>query len=436
MPGTGAAHAEAIFENTPAAAALRSLDAARRAIGSASRPLAGESIALTGAVGRFLARTYVAQADLVPYARAAMDGYALRAADTLAAEVSPLLMPLSGSAYAGDPRASLEPGYAFTIATGGALPAGADAVVPWEVVDVRGDAIVLRVPLKSGAHVFRPGDDARSGDIIARPGEAITPGRAALLAAIGVSHVDVYRRPRVTIISTGNEVVDPTAEPAVGQIRDSNAAMLAAHIRRDGGTVTAVVRVRDTETAVAAALHDALRASALVITTGGASAGERDYVKRAAASIGAAFAFSSIALRPAKPTGFARRGGALLAILPGNPAAAFVAYTALFGPLVRALAGDPHPALPSVQTRLQGSLHSKPGRHFYAFARVHHGRDGFVASVLANQCSSLVRTSADANAFVVVPPGNGRYDDGALIEAEIFDWASVDFRATDHARPQ
>jgi molybdenum cofactor synthesis domain-containing protein len=357
---------------------------------------------------------------LCPTHGAAMDGYALCAADTFMAAASPLLMPVCGSAYAGDARTTLEPGHVFAIATGGALPVGADAVVPWEVVEVRGEAIVLHASLRCGEHVFPPADDARTGDVVARPGDAITPGRAALLAAIGVSRVDVHRCPRVTIISTGDEIVDPAAEPAIGQIRDSNAAMLATHVRRDGGTVVASVRVCDAQAAVIAELRDALTASDLVITTGGASAGERDYVKRAATSIGAAFAFTSLALRPAKPTGFARRGNSLLAMLPGNPAAAFVAYTALFGPL----AGDPPPALSSVRARLEGSLRAKPGRHYYAFARVHHDGDGFVACVLANQCSSLVRTSAEANAFVVVPPGDDRYDDGALIDAEVFEWPS------------
>jgi molybdopterin molybdotransferase len=414
----------------PAPGAPLDLAAARAIIASASRPLAAESIALTSAAGRFLARAYAARADLVPYARSAMDGYALCAMDTFRAAASPLLMPVCGSAYAGDARTTLEPGHVFAIATGGALPVGANAVVPWEAVEVRGEAIVLRAPLRCGEHVFPPADDARTGDVIARPGDAITPGRAALLAAIGVARVDVHRRPRVTIISTGDEIVDPAAEPAVGQIRDSNAAMLATHVRRDGGTVVAFVRVRDAEAPVIAELRDALTSSDLVITTGGASAGERDYVKRAATSIGAAFAFTSLALRPAKPTGFARRGGSLLAMLPGNPAAAFVAYTALFGPVVRALGGDPQPALSSVRARLDGSLRAKPGRHYYAFARVHHDRDGFVARVLANQCSSLVRTSAEANAFVVVPPGDDRYDDGAIIDAEVFEWPSVTFTAS------
>jgi molybdopterin molybdotransferase len=403
--------------------------AARRLMLAQAEPLEAEDVPLEAAHGRLLAAMMFADDDLVPYARSAMDGYALHAADTGAAR-SPVVLPVRDASYAGDTPHCLARGCAMAIATGSPLPYGADAVVPVEDVRRLENAIEIHVPLQPGDHVFGSGDDAKRGDVLARYGDPVTPGRAGLLAAAGFASVRVYRRPRVAIVCTGDEVIGVHERPRAGQIRNSNATMLAGHLARDGADVVSCVSVADAPEPLAAALRSAFAASDLVITTGGASVGERDFVKRTCTGLGTRFAFRSVALRPAKPTAFGRCGSTLVAVLPGNPAAAFVAYAMLVRGVVRRLAGwnDAYPAPVGVQ--LDGVVHAKPERHFVMFARLRGVRGELHALPLDNQCSSLVRTSADANALIIVPPGDRTLRPGDVVEVEVLDWSAVDMTAS------
>jgi molybdopterin molybdotransferase len=415
----------------PAPATRLGFEEARAAMLALARALPPETLDLEAAPGRVLAQTLTAEADLVPFARSAMDGYALRAADTASATAeTPLSLAVVGASYAGDTPADLAPGTARAIATGAALPAGADAVVPFERVERDGETIRLTEPLAARDHVFEPGDDAKAGDVLARAGDRITPGIAALLAAAGCARVEVVSRPRVALLSTGGEIVAVTATPAPGQIRNSNAAMLAAALEADGARVVSVAHAPDVATLLESRLREALASADLVITTGGASAGERDYVKRVVRALGGDFAFESVAMRPSRPTAFARCGDALVAVLPGNPAAAYVAYAALVRGVVRALGGRGDMRPPRVRATLDGRVRRKPERHFLMFARLAF-RDGrFVVRELENQCSSLVRTAADANALIVVEPGTEVLTSGDAVDVEVLDWNAVPFAAS------
>lgn len=393
---------------------------------AAATPLEAESVTLLVANGRVAARTLRAAQDIVPFARCAMDGYALRAADTdSASRGAPRVLRVTSATYAGDPPISLTVGQAVAVATGSPLPAGADAVAPFETVDFVRDTIALSAPVGAGDHVFARGDDAKRGDVLVRAGQIVTPGRAALLASAGHAAIAVHRRPRVAIVSTGNELVAVSETPRSGQIRNSNAAMLAAALERDGARVVLVEQVGDAEALLRETLQRALAASDLVITTGGASTGERDLVKGTLRAIGATFVFDSIALRPAKPTGFARFGDRLVATLPGNPAAAFVAYIALVRGVVRRLAGVEEPFRPAVPATLQGTIHRKDRRHFLMFGSLAMRSGAFTVRPLENQCSSLVRTSADANSLIVAEPGEGYLRTGDIVPVEVLDWDAV-----------
>ncbi len=395
---------------------------ARRVMLAWTAALPAERAALLAASGRVAAETLRARDDIVPFARSAMDGYALRACDTRAASNTTLVaMRVARTTFAGDVPPELDAGTAMAITTGGMLPAGADAVVPFEEIERVGDTLVLHEPLTPLDHVFEAGDDAKRGDVLLHAGDVVTPGRAALLAAAGYGGIAVYRRPRVAIVSTGNEIVPIDATPRLGQIRNSNATMLATCVVRDGAELVLSEHARDAEAPLRNALERALERADLVITTGGASTGERDVVKRTLRSLGADFAFESIALRPAKPTGFAARRGRLVAVLPGNPAAAYVAYIALVRGVLRAAAGHEQPYPKPFAAILRGRVHRKDRRHFLMFARVEFGDAGFVAHPLANQCSSLVRTSADANALIVAKPGVGYLESGDAVPVEIID---------------
>jgi len=399
---------------------------ARRVMLARTPALPAERVPLLDACGRVCAETLRATDDIVPFARSAMDGYALRAGDTRAAsQAAPLLMRVSQATFAGDVPPPLDPETAMAITTGGMLPDGADAVVPFEDIRRDGDTIALHEPLARLDHVFEAGDDAKRGEVLLRAGDVVTPGRAALLAAAGHGAIAVLRRPRLAIASTGNELVGIDVVPKRGQIRNSNATMLAASARRDGADVVFIEHARDAEPPLRETLERALALADLVITTGGASTGERDLVKRTLRSLEADFAFDSIAVRPAKPTGFASCRGRLVAVLPGNPAAAYVAYVSLVRGVVRALAGHERPFPPSIQATLRGRLHRKDRRHFLMFAKVELGEAGFVVYPLENQCSSLVRTSADANALVVAEPGSGYLESGERVPVDVLEPLSL-----------
>jgi molybdopterin molybdotransferase len=284
---------------------------------------------------------------------------------------------------------------------------------------------VLSAIVEPGAHVFLPGDDARCGDVLVREGELLTAGRAALLAAAGVERVGVHRRPRVAIVCTGDEVVAIGAAPRPGQVRNSNATMLALHAVGDGAEAVNVAHAGDSEQALRAVLGGAMRRCDLLITTGGGSRGTHDLTKAVHSSLGARFAFSSIAIRRAKPTGFSRAGDMLIAALPGNPAAAFVAYVALVRGVVRRLGGRTDVVPPSVCARIEDAVHAKRDRDFLMFGAIRYDRTGFVVRPLENQCCSLVRTPAEANALIHVPPGDAAFSVGSHLDVEVLDWSAV-----------
>ncbi len=418
----------------PAVASRVDFPTAREVALKYAPPLGTQRVMLGDAAGRVLAQTLVASDDLVNFARSAMDGYAVRAADVRSASrACPVRLPLGlERAYAGSAVRTLLPGTTLHIATGGALPDGADAVVPFEDVQLLPGAIRLLEPVGSRAHVFEAGDDARRGALLADAGATLTPGLCGLLAAGGFAHVLVRRRPRVAIVSTGDELVDVGAQPRLGQIRNSNAVMLAAALARDGAVVTRHVHARDATGALLAALSEAFAGADLVITTGGASAGERDLVKDALRSLGGTFAFESVAMRPAKPTAIGTVDGTLVAVLPGNPAAAYVAYMTLVRGMVRQLGGRSDVEPVTVAALLEaGRVHRKEARHFFMFGRLHFTGGRFRVRPLENQCSSLTRTAADANAVIVVDPGSGFVEVGQEIVVEVTDWDAVAFA---HAR--
>ncbi|MEO6990885.1 MAG: gephyrin-like molybdotransferase Glp [Candidatus Baltobacteraceae bacterium] len=377
------------------------------------------------AVGRVLASTLRAPNDLVPYARSAMDGFAVRASDVGAAAT----LPVRGAVFAESGAAEHGPGTATAIATGGALPRGADAVVPFERTVRENGSVRIAGPLEAGLHVFPAGDDARAGDTLLAAGTRLRGAMLGILAAAGYARVPVFERPRIALLLTGNELVPIESVPHVGQIRDSNAPVLAAALAEFGGEVVRVARVADDARALRAALAAALDEVDLVVTCGGASVGERDLVKPLARELGVAFAFEAVALRPAKPSAFGARGEVLVAVLPGNPASAFVALHEFVRPALRVRSGERgEPFLPRVQATLDGTLHGRPQRTFAAFASLRWSGGRFVAKPLDNQCSSLTRGLADADGFALVPPGTGALEPGDEVAVDVLDWTRVGAR--------
>ncbi|MBV8150959.1 MAG: molybdopterin molybdotransferase MoeA [Candidatus Eremiobacteraeota bacterium] len=395
---------------------------------TAGEPLGVESIALETALGRVAAQAVVAKTDLVAFARSAMDGYAVRTADTLRANAEDRLrLEVVQTLFAEAGSATHRPGTATGIATGTPIPHGADAVIPFELVERDGNTIEISAPARVGENVFPPGEDAHAGEQIVAVGQTLTPASLGLAGVAGSAQISVFVRPRVAIVSTGDELVEIGEEPQHGQVRNSNAPMLATMVRDAGGDVVAVRKVADVPAALRDALAQALEEADLVITTGGASAGPRDFVKATLRELGVRFAFESIALRPARPTGFGRRERTLVAVLPGNPAAAFVGFAEFVRPALLRIAGFETVLYPEVPAILEGDIHAKATRTYLVFGSLRHDGGRFVANPIVNQCSAIVRTAADANCLIVLEPREGTLETGDSVAVHVLDWNRVAF---------
>lgn len=391
----------------------------------AATPLDAETIDLRRAVGRITAESVLAESDLVPFDRSAMDGYAVRALDVAGASRTPILLPLRARVYARSCEPVHAPKTATAIATGAPIPRGADAVIPLEQSRRRGAFVEFRADASCGQHVFQRGDDARAGDELVCAGECLKPATLGLLSAAGRTSLRVVRRPRVAIVCTGDELVDVHVTPRPGEIRNSNGPMLASLVLESGGDVRLQRTVPDDPSALRRSLDQALSQSDLVITNGGASVGARDFVKSTLEALGVTFAFRSVAIRPARPTAFGRREATLVGVLPGNPAAAFVGFMELIRPAIARLGGRCCVAMPRVTAQLRERVHAKAERHYILFGRVSYDGSTFAVTPLPNQCSSLVRTAKDANGLIVLPPRASAYEATEIVDVHMLDWANV-----------
>jgi molybdopterin molybdotransferase len=346
-------------------------DEARSTLLRAVEPVNVETVSLGGAFGRVSAENVIAKEDLVPYARSAMDGYAMRASDTRSASPdSPLALPIAGKVFTGDGRVILASGTAMSITTGAPTPIHADAVVPLEKVNVKDGLIYLSQPASIGECIFPPAEDVRSGESALRRGTIVEAGLVGLLAFVGRSQLSVYRRPIVSVLCTGSELVDVCDTPACGQVRNSNGYTLSALLSECGAEVRCQASVTDNSTRLRSALETARAGVDLVITTGGASVGERDMVKDILEDLGAEFAFRRVAVRPGKPFAFAWWHGVPVCVLPGNPAAAFVRFQEFVRPLVIGMAGRANIELPTVNATLLGRAKSKAGSRYILFGNL------------------------------------------------------------------
>ncbi len=381
-------------------------------------PLAAESVSLEDAVGRVLARPVRSALTVPPWDNSAMDGFAVRSADLAAASVAaPVILRVLGEIPAGGPAdVAVEPGSALRIMTGAMVPAGADAVVPVEDTDAQAGQAVLpkgvgiRTAIRVGANIRRAGSDVRAGAALLPSGYAIGPAAVALLGATGTVAVEVHRRTRVAVLSTGDELV-PLGQPlGPAQIHDSNGPALAAQARAAGADVRRLGIARDTLPNLLGLLEEAVSWADVVVLSGGVSVGAHDHVKPAFATLGT-ISLWRVAIKPGRPFAFARaRSGArdvALFGLPGNPVSVFVTFELFVRPLLRALAG--HARLfdrPVRLARLVEPLAGSAGR--LTIARVvlepdPTRPDGLVARSSGGQDSHMLWSLAAANGLAFVP---------------------------------
>lgn len=362
-----------------------------------------ERIPLSAAVGRVLTEKIVSPLDLPAFDNSAMDGYAVRAADVQGAKPeSPVRLHLRTRIPAGEQfSGELAPGECARLFTGAPLPRGADAVVMQEDTRAEGGQVLILDTVHPGENVRFQGEDVGHGAAVAESGREITPGLIGLLGAVGFGEITVGRRPVVGLIATGSELREAGQPLSPGQIYESNRSMLAPLISQAGGIAKVYPLVPDTLEATRTALETAFHECDLVITSGGVSVGEMDFVKAAFEALGGELQFWRVAIRPGKPFVFGKLGGKFLFGLPGNPVSAFVTFLLLVRPALRHWQGARVSTLPAYPGVL-GEPISNPGdrRHFM---RVRMDADGKVFSA-GKQASHALASLANADALLDVPP--------------------------------
>lgn len=382
------------------------------------RRLPARTVDLMEAQGRVLAADMVAAVDLPGFTNSAMDGYAVRSSELAgASERSPVLMPVRGDIAAGNTASvELETGTVMRIMTGAPLPQGADAVVPVELTDGGTQEVSIRLAPEVGEHLRERGGDVRAGEPILRAGVRLSPGRLALVAASGHSTVSAVRRPRVVVISTGDELVGPGEPLRFGQIADSNSVMTCALARAAGAEARQVGGVRDDAAQLSAVLDAQLTDADAIVTTGGVSMGAYDTVKEVLSRVGT-MRFDKVAMRPGMPQGFGVLGEQRVPVftLPGNPVSALVSFQVFVAPALSVMAGAGRGRAAGrlrVSARAGGSWPSVAGKTEFARVLLEDG----VARLAGGQGSHMLGALAGANALAVVPPEVSEVRQGDVLD--------------------
>jgi molybdopterin molybdotransferase len=385
--------------------AVKRLLAVRDRIIATQSPLPGEEVALEEAEGRYLAAVVTARVAAPPSTCSAMDGFAVRSAEV----TGPGELPFRASIYAGASPATLPAGQAARIFTGAVLPAGADAVVREELVEIAGDRVRFRAAARPGENVRLAGEDVRAGGEALPAGLRLGARQLALLVAVGVQRVEAVRRPRVAVISTGDEVVSRRTP-------DSN-GLAVATLCRQLGVVVERLTVPDRLEEVASAVGAASSRNDAVITIGGVSVGERDLVPAALRRLGAELLVHGVPMKPGKPFLFARLDGRPAIGLPGSPSACLVAFEVFARPVLLTMAGAAEPFRRALRLRLAEPASGKQGRARLLWARLSPG--GEVAPV--GRDAAQVRGPALADALLAIGADEGELPVGAEVTAWLLD---------------
>lgn len=398
-----------------------SITEAQQIIAAHTAPLGIDEIDIRGEVGRVLAEDIYAAAPLPDVPKAAVDGYALRAADSVAGRR--VLAEIRAGGY---DEVTIAPGTAARIMTGAPVPPGADAVVMVEHTEEREGVVWLQQPTGPGDNVHIVGQDIAAGELVLARGARLGPAEIGLLATIGRVRVAVYRRPRVTIFATGDEVYEPDAPLAPGAIRDSNRYALLAAARESGCEVRSLGIIPDDLAAQRAAILAGVEHADVLITSGGVSMGTRDLIKPLLAELGAVH-FGRIAFKPGKPTTFAtiaraNQGGtpnmpALAFGLPGYPVSSLVSFEVFVRPALRRMQGDAHPERPRVQVVLRDAIKAPADRPECQRAIVSWEEGRLVARSTGAQGSSRLLSLRGANALLMLPGRGEVYQAGDVVEA-------------------
>jgi len=409
--------------------ALLSVDEARTRIISRFQPVATESVNLVETANRILATDIKAVDDLPPFDNSSMDGFAIRAADTSnATSDSPLTLSVVADIPAGSsPTITLAPGQAARIMTGAQVPQGADAVIPVEDTDFNNrdagsplpEAIQIAKPVKQGESVRPRGMDVKSGDIVLKKGQRINAQAAGILAMLGYAKIKTYKKPRVALLSSGDELIDVNTHLEPGKIRDSNSYMLAALIESTNAEVSRLGVAKDTRESVTRLLDKAAFQNVdLIVSSAGVSVGAYDYVKEVIEANGT-LDFWRVNMRPGKPLAFGQYRNLPFIGLPGNPVSAFVGFEVFVRPTLERLSGLSGGIRQTVKVRSAEEILSD-GRESYLRAVIHEQDGNLIANLTGHQGSGNLLSLVQADALLIIPAGVKCVPAGQEVNAWLF----------------
>jgi molybdopterin molybdotransferase len=389
-----------------------SADAAWELVAAQTRSLEPERAALPDAIGRTLFEPVIAAVDLPPFDRSAMDGFAVRAADTRGRPLR-----LAGRIRAGEvPTALLEPGTAVEISTGAALPPGADAVLQVELSQTDGDCVLPLATVPRGRFVRGRGDDVHAGAVLAREGTRISVQQLASLGSAGAADVVVHRRARVRILVNGDELQEPGTPPRPGFVYESNGAVLRHLVSRAGAELVSLHCVGDEPATVRDAVERGLDADVLIVS-GGMSVGRHDHVRAVFAACGVEEFLWRVRIKPGKPFWFGRRDRTLVFGLPGNPLSSLVCCLLFVEPAVRRMHGEADATARLVPARLAVSAAPEDGRTALLTARLDRAADGMLlATPTLRQGSHMTGALGESDGFVIVPYDSPRLPAGSRVQ--------------------
>ncbi|MCZ4305502.1 molybdopterin molybdotransferase MoeA [Zoogloeaceae bacterium G21618-S1] len=395
------------------------VEEARALIHAGLAPVQGwEQVAIRDALGRVLAQDVIAPHNVPAHDNSAMDGYAIRTDDCHAGAS----LSIVGTAFAGNAFSGIVgPGQAVRIMTGAMVPRGADCIVPQE--DVQADKTRVQIPAghKPGQNIRCAGEDLALGEPALSTGKRIGPAELGLIASLGIAEVTVYRRLRVAFFSTGDEVASIGKPLAPGQIYDSNRYTLYGVLTRLGCDILDMGVIPDRPDALETAFRDAATAADVILTSGGVSVGEADFIKEMVNRLGQV-AFWKINIKPGRPMAFGKLDNTWLFGLPGNPVAVMVTFYQFVQDALLALMGvNPLPTRPTLAARCTTEIRKRPGRREFVRAIVRASADGWAVSPTGAQGSGVLRSMSDANCFIVLPESRADVTEGDSVDVQLFD---------------
>ena len=396
-----------------------------------AKPIGTEKVSISEAHNRVLAQNVVAQLNIPPFSRSTVDGYAVKAADTFSAsEDKPVSLRFCGHVAIGEsPSIVVEKGLAAEIVTGAPLPDGADSVVIVEQTNLQGNKVLVHRPVSIGENIMAAGSDIRKNEVVLKKGRVLGSREIGVLAAIGLTEVAVYRRPKVAVLSTGAEIVEPGEPLPPGKIYDINAHTLCAAVLEAGGEPINLGIIPDKKDKLRNALEKALDSADAVITSGGVSVGPKDFTPQVVDTLGKpGVIISGVAVKPGKPLTVAVVDGKPVFSLPGNPTSSLFMFNVFVYPILVKLAGRPEEMLPRVRAIAAQKIFPARGRRTFVMVNLTYDKTGTLfVSPVPTGLSGAITTLAKADGFVEISEKQQFVDAGTEIDVYLFGkWRKTD----------